>query len=146
TVIYETHVKGLTARHPEVPPKQRGRYAALTCQPVLKHLRTLGVTAVELLPVQAFVNDRSIIEKGLTNYWGYNSIGFFAPEASYASHGIHGEQVSEFKDMVKALHLAGLEVLLDVVYNHTGEGNQLGPTLCFRGLDNAVYYRSVDDN
>jgi isoamylase len=144
TVIYETHVKGMTARHAAVPPGLRGRYAGLACQPVLDHLRALGVTAVELLPVHAFVNDRSLLEKGLTNYWGYNSIGYFAPEARYSSLGTRGEQVAEFKDTVKALHRAGLEVILDVVYNHTGEGNQLGPTLCFRGIDNAAYYRLLE--
>jgi isoamylase len=146
TIIYEAHVKGLTQRHPEVPPELRGRYAGLTCPPVLDHLRSLGITAVELLPVHAFVNDRTLLEKGLGNYWGYNSIGFFAPEASYAVQSDTGQQVNEFKDMVKALHRAGLEVILDVVYNHTGEGSQMGPTLAFRGLDNAVYYRLVDDN
>ncbi len=146
TVIYETHVKGLTARHPDVPPALRGRYAALACPVVLDHLRGLGVTAVELLPVQAFVGDRLLLDKGLANYWGYNSIGYFAPEARYASRGLLGEQLIEFKDMVRALHQAGLEVILDVVYNHTGEGNQLGPTLCFRGIDNAAYYRLVESD
>ncbi len=144
TVIYEAHVKGLTARHPDVPTDLRGRYAALASPPIVNHLQTLGITAIELLPVQAFVNDRSLIEKGLGNYWGYNTIGFFAPEARYASRGTLGQQVTEFKDMVKAFHRTGLEVILDVVYNHTGEGNQLGPTLCFRGLDNAAYYLLVD--
>jgi isoamylase len=138
TVIYEAHVKGLRQRHLKVPPPLGGRYAALACQPVIDHLRSLGVTAVELLPVQAVVNDRSLTDKGLGNYWGHNSIGFFALAARYASRSTHGELVSEFKAMVKALQGAGLEVLLAVVYNHTGEGNQLGPTLCFRGLDDAV--------
>jgi glycogen operon protein len=141
TVIYEAHVKGLTARHPDVPPELRGTYAALGCPPVLDYLRGLGVTAVELLPVHQFVNDRHLADKGLSNYWGYASIGFFAPDARYSASGTRGEQVTEFKAMVRALHRAGLEVILDVVYNHTGEGNQLGPTVCFRGIDNAAYYR-----
>jgi glycogen operon protein len=144
TIIYEAHVKGLTARHPGVPPELRGRYAGLACPAILEHLCSLGVTTIELLPVHAFVGDRFLLDKGLTNYWGYNSIGFFAPEARYASRGMMGEQVTEFKDMVRAFHKAGLEVILDVVYNHTGEGSQLGPTLCFRGIDNAAYYRLLE--
>ncbi|MGQ0601005.1 MAG: glycogen debranching protein GlgX [Anaerolineales bacterium] len=143
SILYEVHVKGLTARHPQVPNELRGTYLGLTCPPVLEHLRSLGVTAVELLPVQQFVTDRHLTERGLSNYWGYNSIGFFAPEASYASGGVQGQQVAEFKQMVKALHRAGLEVILDVVYNHTGEGNHLGPLLSFKGIDNASYYRLV---
>ncbi len=143
TVLYEAHVKGITARHPLVPPALRGTFAGLTREPVLEHLRRLGVTAVELLPVQQAVLDRNLGERGLTNYWGYQSIGFFAPDARFASGGVAGQQVTEFKQMVKTLHRAGLEVILDVVYNHTGEGNQLGPFLSLKGLDNASYYRLV---
>jgi len=146
TLIYELHVKGFTARHPDVPQQMQGTYAGLTCPEVIDYLHSLGVTAVELMPVQQFVVDKHLLDKGLTNYWGYNSIGFFAPEASYASSGIRGQQVVEFKTMVKVLHSEGIEVILDVVYNHTGEGNHLGPTLCFRGIDNAAYYRLVADN
>jgi len=145
-VIYEMHVKGFTAKHPDVPPELRGTYEALTCPPVIEYLKSLGVTAVELMPVHQFVNDRSLVEKGLSNYWGYNSIGFFAPHAPYAHSGSRGQQVTEFKNMVKALHREGIEVILDVVYNHTAEGNQLGPTLSFRGIDNAAYYRLVDED
>ena len=137
TVIYETHVRGFTKQHPEVPPELRGTYAALACAPVVDYLKRLGVTTVELMPVHAFVDDRHLVEAGLRNYWGYNSIGFFAPDARYSASG----KVSEFKTMVRTLHAAGLEVILDVVYNHTAEGNQLGPTLGFRGIDNAAYYR-----
>jgi glycogen operon protein len=137
TVIYETHVKGFTARHPEVPPALRGTYAGLATAPVIEHLKRLGVTAVELLPAHYFVDDRYLVEKGLRNYWGYNSIGYLAPEPRYLSSG----NVAEFKTMVKAFHSAGIEVILDVVYNHTAEGSHLGPTLSFRGLDNASYYR-----
>ena len=137
TVIYELHVKGYTMLHPEVPPQLRGTYAGLASAPVIECLRRLGVTTVELMPVHTFVDDRHLVQKGLRNYWGYNSIGFFAPDSRYAGE----RQVSEFKTMVKALHSAGLEVILDVVYNHTGEGDHLGPTLCFRGVDNASYYR-----
>jgi isoamylase len=144
TVIYETHVKGFTCQHTEVPEELRGTYAGMSCPPVLKYLNNLGVTAVELMPVHHFVNDRHLIDRGLSNYWGYNSIGFFAPHAPYSSSGILGEQVREFKDMVKAFHKAGIEVILDVVYNHTAEGTQLGPTLCFRGIDNAAYYRLLE--
>ena len=145
TIIYEVHVKGLTARHPDVPRELRGTYAGLASPPVIDYLRTLGVTAVELLPVHQLVADKHLVERGLTNYWGYNSIGFFAPDVRYArGRGLGlGEQVREFKTMVKTLHDAGIEVVLDVVYNHTGEGNHLGPTLCFRGVDNASYYRLV---
>ncbi len=145
TIIYEVHVKGFTARHPDVPKALRGTYAALACPTVIAHLRSLGITAVELLPIHHFVADKHLVEKGLTNYWGYNSIGFFAPDARYGGGGALGQQVSEFKTMVKTLHQAGIEVILDVVYNHTGEGNHLGPTLCFRGLDNAAYYRLAED-
>ena len=137
TVIYETHVKGFTVKHPEVPPALRGSYAALATRPVIAHLKRLGVTAVELMPVHAFIDDRYLVKNGLRNYWGYNSIGYFAPEARYLSSG----NVSEFKTMVKAFHSAGIEVILDVVYNHTAEGSHMGPTLSFRGIDNASYYR-----
>ncbi|MDR7385298.1 glycogen debranching protein GlgX [Promicromonospora iranensis] len=144
TVIYEAHVKGLTMRHPDVPDELRGTYAGLAHPAVIEHLTKLGVTAIELMPVHQFVTDPSLAAKGLTNYWGYNTIGFFAPHNGYAGYGRRGEQVMEFKAMVKALHQAGIEVLLDVVYNHTAEGNHLGPTLGFRGIDNAAYYRLVD--
>lgn len=144
TVIYEVHVKGLTARHPAVPDHLRGTYLGLTSPAVLEHLKALGVTAVELLPVHQFVTDRHLHDRGLTNYWGYNSIGFFAPDIGYASSPKRGEQVREFKTMVKTLHSEGIEVILDVVYNHTAEGNHLGPTLSFRGIDNASYYRLVE--
>ncbi len=144
TVIYEAHVKGLTMRHPDVPDELRGTYAGLAHPAVIDHLTSLGVTAIELMPVHQFVTDPSLAAKGLTNYWGYNTIGFFAPHNGYAGYGRRGEQVMEFKAMVKALHQAGIEVLLDVVYNHTAEGNHLGPTLGFRGVDNAAYYRLVD--
>jgi isoamylase len=139
TVIYETHVKGLTQRHPGIPPEIRGTYLALAHDPILEHLRSLGITAVELLPVHQFVDDRELVDRGLSNYWGYNTIGFFAPHHAYATS--LGQQVYEFKSMVKALHRAGIEVILDVVYNHTGEGNHLGPTLSLRGIDNAAFYR-----
>jgi isoamylase len=145
TIIYELHVKGFTMRHPGVPPELRGTYAGLTCPAVIDYLTSLGITAVELLPVHQFVADKHLRDRDLTNYWGYNSIGFFAPEARYSSGGAMGQQVAEFKSMVRALHREGIEVILDVVYNHTGEGNQLGPTLCFRGIDNASYYRLVQD-
>jgi isoamylase len=146
SIIYEVHVKGFTARHPDVPEDQRGTYAGLASPPVLDYLRQLGVTTIELMPVHYFVADRHLIDRGLTNYWGYNSIGYFAPHVGYAGPGTPAQQVSEFKTMVKALHAAGLEVVLDVVYNHTAEGNHLGPTLCFRGIDNASYYRLVSDD
>jgi len=141
TVIYELHVKGFTYLHPDVPAHLRGTYAGLATEPVLDHLRRLGVTAIELMPVHAFVDDRPLVEKGLRNYWGYNSIGFFAADMRYSSTG----RVNEFKTMVKRLHSAGIEVILDVVYNHTAEGNHLGPTLCFRGIDNQSYYRLAPD-
>ena len=146
TIIYELHVRGFTMRHPAVPPELRGTYTALTLPPVIDYLKGLGITAVELLPVHQYIADKHLKERGLTNYWGYNSIGYFAPEASYASGGVVGQQVAEFKSMVRALHREGIEVILDVVYNHTGEGNQMGPTLCFRGLDNASYYRVVESD
>jgi|SoiMethySBSTD1v2_1073268.scaffolds.fasta_scaffold00405_28 isoamylase len=140
TVIYEAHVKGLTARHPELPPALRGTYAGLGTPPVIDYLRRLGVTAVELLPVHHAVAERALVARGLTNYWGYNSIGYFAPDARLASSGSRGGQVTEFKAMVRALHQAGIEVILDVVYNHTAEGGRRGPTLSFRGLGDGAYY------
>src|SRR6478735_1356751 len=144
SVVYEAHVKGMTMRHPDVPDELRGTYAGMAHPAVIEHLVTLGVTAVELMPVHQFVNDPTLVEKGLSNYWGYNTIGFFAPHNGYAAYGTRGQQVMEFKTMVKALHEAGIEVILDVVYNHTAEGNHLGPTLSFRGIDNKAYYRLVD--
>ncbi len=143
TVIYEMHVKGFTARHPAVPPELRGTYAGLTHPAVLEHLLKLGVTAVELMPVHQCLIDKTLLDKGLTNYWGYNSVGFFAPDSRFSSSGASGGQVAEFKTLVKTLHREGIEVILDVVYNHTGEGNQLGPTVCFKGIDNEAYYRLV---
>ena len=145
TVIYETHVKGLTMAHPEVPEELRGTYTGLSQPAVVDHLRTLGVTAVELLPVHQFMHDGHLLERGLRNYWGYNTIGYFAPHNEYAYGGGRGAQVREFKEMVHALHLAGLEVILDVVYNHTAEGNHLGPTVSLRGIDDAAYYRHTPD-
>ncbi len=142
TIIYELHVKGYTARHLDIPPPLRGTYAGLATAPVVDYLKRLGVTAVELMPVHAFIDDRHLVVKGLRNYWGYNSIGFFAPDPRYLASG----QVNEFKTMVKTFHSAGIEVILDVVYNHTAEGNHMGPTLAFRGIDNAAYYRLVPDN
>jgi len=144
SVIYEMHVKGLTMTHPEVPEEIRGTYTAIGHPAVIEHLTKLGVTAVELLPVHQFVNDTHLVEKGLSNYWGYNTIGFLAPHNGYASGGQGGSQLTEFKAMVKALHAANIEVILDVVYNHTAEGNEKGPTIAFRGIDNAAYYRLVD--
>jgi len=141
-VIYELHVKGFTMQHPDILPKLRGTYAGLAMDPVIEHLQRLGVTTVELMPIHAFLDDRHLVERGMRNYWGYNSIGFLAPDSRYSASG----QISEFKTMVKTLHKAGIEVILDVVYNHTAEGNQLGPTLSFRGIDNASYYRLVGDN
>jgi isoamylase len=146
TVVYEAHVKGLTKLHPDLPPDIRGTYAGLAHPVVIEHLRSLGVTAVELMPVHQFVHDERLVSSGLRNYWGYNTVGFFAPHSGYASWGQRGEQVQEFKAMVRSLHQAGIEVILDVVYNHTAEGNHLGPTLSFRGIDNAAYYRLVQDN
>jgi glycogen operon protein len=144
TVIYETHVKGLTARHPGVPEQLRGTYAGLASSAAVDHLLSLGVTAVELLPVHHFVSEHELVKRGLVNYWGYNSLGYFAPHSAYSSAGGRGEQVREFKAMVRTLHAGGIEVILDVVYNHTAEGNHLGPTLSLRGIDNAAYYRLVD--
>jgi isoamylase len=146
TVIYEAHVKGMTKCHPDVPEELRGTYAGLAHPAIVQHLVSLGVTAVELMPVHQFVHDQRLVEHGLRNYWGYNTIGFFAPHNEYAASGGRGEQVDEFKYMVRALHEAGIEVILDVVYNHTAEGNHLGPTLCFRGIDNRAYYRLVAAN
>jgi glycogen operon protein len=146
TPIYELHVKGFTFRHPKVPERLRGTYSALASPAVLDYLKSLGITSVELMPVHQFVSDGLLQAKGLRNYWGYNSIGFFAPDVRYASRGFLGEQVAEFREMVEALHEAGIEVILDVVYNHTAEGNHLGPTICFRGIDNAAYYRLLADN
>ncbi len=145
SVIYEIHVKGFTAAHPDLPPELRGTYAGLGHPLIVDYLKKLGVTAVELMPVHAFLDDKNLVERGLRNYWGYNTINFFSPEARYSSGGSHGEQIGEFKSMVKALHRAGIEVILDVVYNHTAEGNHLGPTLSFKGIDNATYYRLVSD-
>ena len=156
SVIYEAHVKGLTQLHPDVPEALRGTYAGLAHPSTIAHLTKLGVTAVELMPVHQFVQDDTLLQKGLSNYWGYNTLGFFAPHAAYASGlervgdralpGAPGQQVQEFKQMVKTLHQAGIEVILDVVYNHTAEGNHLGPTLSFKGIDNPAYYRLVDDD
>jgi len=145
TIIYETHVKGFTYLHPEIPEEIRGTYAAIAHPVTIGYLKKLGITAIELMPVHQFVNDRILQDKGLTNYWGYNTIGFFAPDVRYSSSGTMGQQVFEFKTMVKELHKAGIEVILDVVYNHTGEGNHMGPTLSFRGIDNAEYYRLTGD-
>jgi isoamylase len=144
TVIYEAHVRGLTRAHPALPEAIRGSYAGMAHPAVVEHLTALGVTAVELMPVHQFTQDGFLRDRGLSNYWGYSTIGFFAPHNAYASGGTRGSQVAEFKSMVKALHAAGIEVILDVVFNHTAEGNELGPTLSFRGIDNAAYYRLVD--
>src|SRR5215218_9161654 len=146
TIIYEAHVKGLTMTHPDVPEEIRGTYAGIAHPAVIDHLTSLGITAIELMPVHQFVQDTTLQAKGLSNYWGYNTIGFFAPHNAYSSSGQRGQQVQEFKIMVKALHEAGIEVILDVVYNHTAEGNHLGPTICFRGIDNNAYYRLVDED
>jgi glycogen operon protein len=144
SVIYEAHVKGLTQLHPEIPEEQRGTYAGVAHPAVISHLQKLGVTAIELMPVHQFVNDGTLQDKGLNNYWGYNTIGFFAPQNTYSSTGDTGQQVQDFKAMVRSLHKAGIEVILDVVYNHTAEGNHLGPTLSFKGIDNAAYYRLME--
>ena len=146
SIIYEVHVKGLTKLWPDVPEELRGTYAGIGSPAAIKYFKELGVTAVELLPVHAHVDDKALGDRGLTNYWGYSTIGFFAPHAEYSSTGQMGEQVSEFKSMVRNLHGAGLEVILDVVYNHTAEGNHLGPTLCFRGIDNVASYRLLSEN
>lgn len=144
TIIYEVHVRGATIQHPDVDPILRGTYAGIASEPFIRHLKELGITAIELMPVHHFVADRHLLEKGLTNYWGYNTLGFFMPEPRYASADRPGEILREFKTMVKTLHREGIEVILDVVYNHTAEGNHLGPTLSFRGIDNTAYYRTVE--
>ncbi len=141
SVIYEAHVKGLTERHPDIPEEIRGTYSAIAHPVIIEHLKRIGVTAIELMPVHQFVNDSTLQERGLSNYWGYNTIAFLAPQNTYSSAGQRGQQVQEFKGMVRALHAAGIEVILDVVYNHTAEGNHLGPTLSMRGIDNEAYYR-----
>jgi isoamylase len=146
TVIYEAHVRGLTRLHPEIPEELRGTYQGLAHPAVVRYLQQLGITAVELMPVHQFVSDNILADRGLANYWGYNTIGFFAPHNAYCASGSRGEQITEFKSMVRALHEAGIEVILDVVYNHTAEGNHLGPTLSFRGIDNAAYYRLADSD
>lgn len=146
SVIYETHVKGLSFQNVKIPDELRGTYAALGTDAVIKHLKSLGVTAVELMPVHQKINDRFLVEKGLTNYWGYNTLGYFAPEWQLAWKDGTTDHVREFKGMVRALHAAGLEVILDVVYNHTGEGSHLGPTLSLRGIDNTAYYRTNVEN
>ena len=146
SVIYEAHVRGMTNLNLDVPPDIRGTYAGLAYPSVIEYLKKLGITAIELMPIHQFVNDSFLQEKGLSNYWGYNTIGFFAPHNAYSSSGQRGEQVNEFKSMVKAYHRAGMEVILDVVYNHTAEGNNLGPTLSFKGIDNGAYYRLVDND
>ncbi|MEO0815149.1 MAG: alpha-amylase family glycosyl hydrolase, partial [Myxococcota bacterium] len=140
TLIYECHVKGMTMQHPEVPEELRGTYLGLASEPIIEHLKALGVTAIELLPVHHSVSERFLADKGLSNYWGYNSLGYFAPDPRFAS-GDRGEQVDEFRSMVKSFHRAGIEVLIDVVYNHTCEGGRLGPTLSLKGVDNPSYYR-----
>jgi glycogen operon protein len=146
SVIYEVHVKGYSVRNPMVPEKLRGTYAGLAHESSINYLKMLGITAVELLPIHHFIDDGHLLDMGLTNYWGYNTLGFFAPMSRYSSSGDRGGQVVEFKEMVKALHKAGIEVILDVVYNHTCEGNQMGPTLSMKGADNTTYYRTVEDN
>ena len=146
TVIYEAHVKGLTALHPDVPEELRGTYAGVAHPAVVEHLKSIGVTALELLPIHDFVDDGYLIDKGLTNYWGYSTLNFFSPDARYSGSGDRGGQVNEFKEMVRALHAAGIELILDVVYNHTAEGNHLGPTLSFKGIDNPTYYRLMKDD
>ncbi len=146
SVIYEAHVRGLTQQHPGIPEEIRGTYAAIAHPVMLEHFHTVGITAVELMPVHQFIQDEHLISKGLQNYWGYNTVGFLAPHNAYSSSGQRGQQVQEFKTMVKALHAEGIEVILDVVYNHTAEGNHLGPMLSMRGIDNAAYYRLVDND
>ncbi len=145
SIIYEAHVKGLTMTHPGIPEEMRGSYAGIAHPAMIEHFHSLGITAVELMPVHHFTQDHHLRQRGLRNYWGYNTLGFFAPHASYAYTGMDGQQVSEFKAMVRDLHRAGIEVILDVVYNHTAEGNHMGPTLSLRGIDNAAYYRLVED-
>jgi glycogen operon protein len=146
TIIYEAHVKGLTMRHPDVPEEIRGTYAAIASDPIIGYFHKLGITAVELMPIHYFLDDRFLIDKGLRNYWGYNTLAFFAPHNRYAASRAHpADAVREFREMVKGLHRAGIEVILDVVYNHTAEGNERGPTLSLRGIDNQAYYRLVAD-
>jgi len=144
TIFYEVHVKGFTKRHPDIPERLRGTYSGFGCQPIVDYIRSLGVTSVELMPIHTFIDDGGLLERKLTNYWGYNTIGFFAPDPRYASDVPNS--LREFKEMVARLHGGGLEVILDVVYNHTGEGNEMGPTLSFKGIDNASYYRLPKDN
>ena len=146
TIIYETHVKGFTARHPEIPERIRGTYEAIAHPAAIDHLKKLGITAVELLPVHHFIHDSHLVDRGLRNYWGYHSIGYLAPHNEYAASGQRGQQVQEFKNLVRTLHREGIEVILDVVYNHTAEGNHLGPVLSMKGIDNAAYYRTMADN
>ena len=146
TIIYETHVKGITNLNPNVPNDKRGSYSGLAFDHIVRYLKELGITAVELLPIHHHVDNKRLVDGGLKNYWGYNTIGFFAPDSRYSSTGVMGQQVKEFKDMVKTLHRAGIEVILDVVYNHTAEGNHLGPTLSLRGIDNTSYYRLAPEN
>ncbi|QRV02901.1 glycogen debranching protein GlgX [Arcanobacterium phocisimile] len=146
SIIYEAHLKGMTMTHPDIPEELRGTYMGMAHPAMVSYLKELGITALELMPVHQFVNDTSLIDKGLSNYWGYNTIGFFAPQNTYAAAGTRGEQVDEFKSMVKAYHEANIEIILDVVYNHTAEGNHMGPTLSFRGIDNASYYRLVPED
>jgi glycogen operon protein len=146
TLIYEAHVKGLTIRHPDIPEDERGTYAGVAHPAMIEHLQRLGVTAIELMPVHEFLNDHHLVERGLSNYWGYNTIAFLAPHHGYAADNRPGGPVNEFKAMVRTLHQAGIEVILDVVYNHTAEGNHMGPTVCMRGIDNAAYYRLVEDD
>ncbi len=141
SIIYEVNVKGFTARHPKLAPELRGTYAGLASPQVIKYLKNLGITAIELMPVHDFLDDKYLVDRGLRNYWGYNTTNFFSPTAYYSSRGDAGKQVIEFKSMVRSLHRAGIEVIIDVVYNHTSEGNHLGPTLSFRGIDNRTYYR-----
>lgn len=146
SIIYEAHVKGFTKLHPEIPENIRGTYAGIAHPVTINYLKELGITALELMPVHHFIDEKYLVDKGLVNYWGYNTIGFFAPDSRYCSSGVQGEQVIEFKTMVRELHRAGVEVILDVVYNHTAEGNEFGPTISFRGIDNASYYRLTDEN
>ena len=146
TILYEAHVKGFSKLWTELPANLRGTYSAIGSPQAIAYFQRLGITAVELLPIQHFVDDSFLVARGLTNYWGYSTIGYFAPDGRYSASGTHGEQVVEFKQMVKNLHAAGLEVIMDVVYNHTAEGNHLGPTLCFAGIDNASYYRLVAES
>ncbi len=145
SIIYEAHVKGMTARHPDVPESLRGTYLGLSSQPMIDYFKKLGITAVELMPVHEFLDDKNLLDRGLRNYWGYNTINYFSPAGRYCSSGTMGQQIGEFKAMVREFHRAGIEVILDVVYNHTAEGNQMGPTLSFRGIDNPTYYRLVGD-